>query len=494
MSGYSTSTEPLPLEEGALGFELRLRHLALAIASVVVLVQLGGGDDLGAAAAMVGVGLAAVLAYMADWRYLPAIVLLAVPALGVVTEGEAGGGGLLSLVGIHFPAAVPYVFIGGVQVGVPLVVMLTGFGRVVLGLLTRSGKAAAPLPRWLLILFLIGLLPALLGGLQGQAMGHNRWSFGIRGMLAIAAVFWGALVVTRARVSREVIVKQLLGVIAIGSGLALLGVLRGHMLFLVIGLAAGSVPYFLRRRSLSLVPTLLTSMLAPVVATLTVAAQVLFAWGALAIASRRVRFARRVLVRASVAAAILASVGMIALVIAMRYDVGFASEADAGLLSFVMFQAAGRSRAALAGIHRADRRRSTLGDARGAPAPPRELPLPAGWSRRMGAWCAQQHSGTASHTGLVAGPIALALMVTTLLRVGRVLIPQRRSRPARPGRRGPGGGHPRHDHRQLPDRGRGFLSVGHCWNGARPVESRAGGVAGGARSGASRGRSRVQGE
>jgi hypothetical protein len=420
MHAYSEPTELIPVEAGA--GELRLRHLALAAALLIVLIQLAGGEDLGAAAAMLGLGLAFPLAFLTDWRYLPTLVLLSLPALGVVTEGEAGSGGLLSLAGIHFPGAVPYVFLGGVQFGVPLVVILAGFARVVLALVTRGWRSGNASARWLLVLLLIGLIPALLGGLQGQAMGMNRWSFGIRGMLAIGGVFWGAMLVARAEVERQVLVGQLTRIVAVGAALALFGVIRGHFLFLVIGLSAGCVFHLLRTRSIALIPTMLVSLFAPLVATLTVAAQVLFAWLALAIASRRIRFARRLLVRLSIAGAIVASAGMIALVVAMSYDVGIVAGEDAGLLSFVMFKLLGdRGPLWLAAIAQIMAGPHLIMPA-GRPLLPENFLFLRGG---LDVWEHGAHNTVLElvrNVGLIAGPIALLVMVNTLVRVGQVLI------------------------------------------------------------------------
>lgn len=398
-----------------------VRHAAMGAAVLLVVVQLMGGEA-GAVAALLALPIAAMITFRMDWRYVPVLLVLALPSLGIATVGEEA-----VFSGLVFRDAVPAAFVGPLQLSVPLVAMSVGLVRVLLVFGRGRGNAIRPLfPTRLLLVFLVALLPALVGALQGQAMGLNRWSQGVRGMLAIGAAFWGALVAYRARASRERVLQQMVTVVVVASALLLTGLLRGHFLFLVVGLSAGCLPHLMRRRSPAALVAGATAVIAPVVTTLTVAAGAVFAWFALAISTDRVRFARRLLVRASVVGAMAASGGMIWMVLAMRYDVGFMDmDEQGGLLSYAMFKLLGdRGPLWLAAIAQI-----TTGPLLVAPSGRPLLPENFRYLRGgLDVWESGAHNTVLElvrNTGLIAGGVGVFLMIYVLIRVSRVLTDSR---------------------------------------------------------------------
>jgi hypothetical protein len=313
---------------------LRLHNVALGVAWLLMALQLFGGA-VGELAALSAVPLLAAAAFSADRRYLAVLLVLCIPAAGVLTLRGAGF--------LAFPRSVEWVVLGGIEVPAPLVVVTAGFARVCLELV-RGGRAfRGVIPRPLLLLFLAGLFPAFLGALLGQAMGLNQWSLGFRAMLALGGLFWGVLVARGAGPRPGRMVRQLAGIVFVGAALMLAGFLRDMMVFIVIGLAGGLVPWCVQRRRLVEAAVLAGAAVVGIVGiSLTTAGQVLVALGCLVLAAVRSAGLRRWILRAAVLAGCAASGAMIWLVTQLHDKtlVEFVQR-DEGLVAYAMFKLLG---------------------------------------------------------------------------------------------------------------------------------------------------------
>ena len=313
---------------------VRLHVVALGVSILLALLQLRGGR-VGELAALLAVPLLAGAAFSADRRYLPILLVLCIPAIGVITERN---GGIFS-----FPRSVEWVVLGGIEVPAPLVVVAAGFARVCVELLRGGRVFRGVVPRPLILLFLAALLPALLGGLRGQAMGLNQWSLGFRAMLALGGLFWGIVVARGAAERPERLAAQLARIVWVGAALMVSGFLRDMLVFIVIGLAGGLIPHFWQRRRRLETAVLAGAALVGILGiSLTTAGQVLVALGCLVLAAVRSPGLRRWIVRTAVLAGCAASAAMIWLVTQLHGKtlVEFVQR-DEGLMAYAMFKLLG---------------------------------------------------------------------------------------------------------------------------------------------------------
>jgi len=319
---------------------LTVRVAVLVLAWMLTLLQLTGGNW-GEVAAMASFAIAGVLAFLADRRYLGALLVLCIPALGLAdTTLTPDGSQGFSLV---FPDAVTFVVLGGVQVTSALVTLVAGFSRVLLEALRRPSTFRGVCPPLVVLAYAVAVIPALLSGLEGQAAGLNRWSVGVRAMLALGGFFWGVVLVRSSRAEPEVHAQQLLRVVLAGSGLAVVGLLRGTYLFVLVGLAGGALVYFVsRRRGLAAALTGTLAVASVVVLTLTTAAEIAFALLCVALTGPGMRRARRFLVRAAVLGAGVTSLGLLwAVEKYSRNAVFVATTRDQGLMGYAYFKLMG---------------------------------------------------------------------------------------------------------------------------------------------------------
>lgn len=230
---------------------LRLHNVAAAVSVLLAAMQLVGGAA-GEVAALVAVPVAAAAAFSADRRYFPVLLILAIPSMGVVGGRDAAYVERSVSNPFVFPDAETFVALGGIEVNAPLVMLVAGAARVAVELLGGGRAFRGVVPRWLMAGFLLSLGPVLMGGLQGQAQGYNRWSQGVRAMLVLGGFFWGIVVARRAggQAARRV-GPQLAGVVVVAALLLTVGLLRGMLLFPAVGLVAGVLPSFLARRRLA---------------------------------------------------------------------------------------------------------------------------------------------------------------------------------------------------------------------------------------------------
>jgi hypothetical protein len=281
---------PAPPREAAHPF-LQLHNVATTVALLLMVPQLLGGT-LGDVALLMSLPIVALATFSADRRYLPTLLLLCIPALGVHTEPGSSP--------FAFPDAVRAVSLGGVEVSSGLLVLVSAFGRMMYELLRGARPWSGIVPRWVMRLFLFSLVPAFLGALVGQGMGMNRWSAGFRAMLAIGGVFWGILVARRADPAR--LGSQLSTIVFVASGLLVVRFLNDMYVFLVMGLAGGLLPYYAARRRWLQAGTLAAAgAVGLVTLSLTTAAQVVVGLGAVMLTTIRNPGIRRTLLRLSVA-------------------------------------------------------------------------------------------------------------------------------------------------------------------------------------------------
>lgn len=322
---------------------LRMHNAAAGVSLLVVALQLLGGAA-GEVAALLAVPLAAAAAYAADRRYLPVLLILCMPGLGVVGGREALYIPRSAAVPVVFPEAVSFVLLAGIEVTAPLVILAAAFGRVCVELLGGGRAFRGVVPRWLLAFFVVAMVPVLLGGLQGQAMGYNRWSQGPRALFAIAGFLWGVIVARRGDgVAARRVGPQLAGLVLTGAALIVAGPLRGMLLFVTLGLVAGVLPYFLsRRRVLEAGICALAVAAAALSMTLTTAAQVVLALGCVALADPRSRGVGRWLLRMGVLAASVMSAAMIWAVVQLRgKTLVEVATRDEGLMAYSLFKLMG---------------------------------------------------------------------------------------------------------------------------------------------------------
>lgn len=318
---------------------LRLHNVVTGLSLLIAFLQLYG-DTPGEVAALVAVPLAAACVYAADRRYLPALLLLSVPSLGVVSGTQASETGMA----FAFPNAVTFVVMAGVEVTAPLVMLAVAFGRVGVELLTGGRAFRGVVPPWIIAVFLLSMLPVLMGGLLGQSMGHNRWSQGPRAMLAIAGVLWGVIVARRAHGQAALhLGRQLAAIAAVGAFLLVAGFLRGMFLFILVGFAGGLLPYFVSRKRLVEAGICLAAVLVAALGmTLTTAGQVLLALGCVMVAHPRARGLGRWLLRLGVLGACVLSALMIWVVMQMQGKTLIeVATRDEGVLAYAVFKLMG---------------------------------------------------------------------------------------------------------------------------------------------------------
>ncbi|HET7233297.1 MAG TPA: hypothetical protein VFJ16_25015 [Longimicrobium sp.] len=323
---------------------LQVRTAVLVLAWVLTLLQLAGGDS-GELAALASFPIAAALAFLADRRYLGAMLVLCIPALGLpdtVAPGGAaadGAGGFI----IAFPDAVTFVVLGGVQVTSVLVILAAGFGRVMLEVLRRPSTFRGVCPPLAVLAYAAALIPALMCALQGQANGLNRWSVGVRGLLAVGGFFWGVVMVRQSRGTPSDYARQVLRVVLVGSFLAVIGILRGTYFFLLVGMTGGAFAHYLsRRRGLPATLTGAVVVGSVFVATLTTLGEVAFALLCMMLNGPGMRRLRRFLVRAGVATAGIMSLGLLWAVMRFSQMASFtANSRDQGLLAYAYFKLMG---------------------------------------------------------------------------------------------------------------------------------------------------------
>ena len=322
---------------------LRMHNAAAGVSLLLLVIQLRGGD-VAEIAALLAVPIIAAATFAADRRYLPVLVLLCFPALGVVGGRDALYIPRSVAVPFVFPEAVSYVLLAGIEVTAPLVMLAASFGRVIFELLGGGRAFRGVVPRWLLAFFLLAVVPVLVGGLQGQALGYNRWSQGPRAMFAIGGLLWGIVVARRhGGTAARRLGPQLAGLVLGGALLIVTGLLRGMLIFVVLGLVAGVLPYFVaRRRILEAGICVLAVVAAALGMTLTTAAQVVLALGCVALAAPGAKAVSRWLLRAGVAAACLLSALMIWAVMQLQGKTLLeVATRDDGVMAYAVFKLMG---------------------------------------------------------------------------------------------------------------------------------------------------------
>ena len=322
---------------------LRLDNAALGFSVILVLLQLSGGAkaDVAALAALPLVGL---MTYAADRRYLAPLLILCLPALGVIGGRDAIGIPPSLAVPFPFPEAATFVLLGGIEVSAPMVVLAAAFGRVMTEVLRGGRVFRGVIPQWLLAGFMVSLLPALAGGLQGQAQGYNRWSIGMRAMLALAGLFWGVVVARAPSASPPSrLTRPLVAIVVAGSVLWVVGFLKGMLSFVLVGFCGGLLPYLIFRRRIPEAAALAgAGVVFVLMSTLTTAAQALLAAGCVAVAVTRNRALRQWVLRAGVVATGAVSVGLVWLVNELRgQTIIELATREEGLMAYATFKLMG---------------------------------------------------------------------------------------------------------------------------------------------------------
>lgn len=288
---------------------LRLHNVSTGVSLLLMLLMLRG-DALGELALLMAVPILGLATFAADRRYLPTLLLLCIPALGVHIEP---GSSLFV-----FPDVVKAVPLGGMEVSSSLIVLVAAFGRVMFELLRGTNPWRGVVPRWVMRVFLLSLVPAFMGAMMAQGLGMNRWSFGFRAMLAIGGVFWGVLVARRAGDPAR-LGGQLNTIVFVACALLVARFLNDMFVFLVMGPAGGLLLYYAARRRWLHAGTLAAAAAVGVVTlSLTTAAQVLVALGAVVLAGIQNPGIRRALLRLSIAGGLALSGTLIWVVVQLR--------------------------------------------------------------------------------------------------------------------------------------------------------------------------------
>jgi hypothetical protein len=291
------------------------RHAVLVVAAGCAALQAAGGVA-GMAAAAIALPLAFTLGWAADRRYLAALVLLCLPALGLTSGGGGVQPGFLPV--IPLPATVHVDAFGG-GLTTPLLAVAGAFLRVGVEILAVPGAARPVLPRWMGPLVVVAVVLILIGAAQGRMLGLNRWSEGVRSLFALSGLLWGFLLVRHARSAASGITDHIVTMATLGAVLFLIGLLRGHFLFLLVGLAAGLIPDALMRGARGAFWLFVAVAAAGLVGfTLTTAATVLITAAALALSTVQVGVARRILLRTSLVVGLAASVFLVWAVLMWR--------------------------------------------------------------------------------------------------------------------------------------------------------------------------------
>jgi hypothetical protein len=233
--------------------------------------------------------------------------------------------------------------VAGVQVTSGLVILVAGFARVMLEVLRRPATFRGVCPPLAVLGYAAALVPALMCGLEGQAEGLNRWSVGFRGMLAVGGFFWGVVVVRQSRGTPAEYAQQMLRVVMVGSGLALIGLLRGTYFFLLVGLAGGAFAYYLsRRRGLAATLTGALVLGSVLIATLTTLGEVAFAMLCWSLTGPGMRRIRKYVIRVGVGTALVGSGAMLWAVLRFSENAEFtAMSREQGLLAYGYFKLMG---------------------------------------------------------------------------------------------------------------------------------------------------------
>jgi hypothetical protein len=390
---------------------LRLHNVSTAVSALLMLLMLRG-DTLGELALLMAVPILGLATFAADRRYLPTLLLLCIPALGVHIEPGTSP--------FVFPEVVKAVPLGGMEMSSGLMVLVAAFGRVAFELLRGANPWRGVVPRWVMRVFLLALVPAFMGAMLAQGMGMNRWSFGFRAMLAIGGMFWGMLVARRSDPAR--LAGQLATIVFVASALLVVRFLNDMFVFLVLGLAGGLMPHYVSRRRWLQAGTLAAAALVGVLTlSLTTAAQVLVALGAVMVAGIRSPGIRRTVLRLSVAAGVVASGAMIWLVVQLRgktlLDV---AQAQDSLMAYATFKLLGdRGPLWLAALQQIANGPYWVVPA-GRPLRPENF----NYGYEVYLWEFGSHNGFLEllrQAGLIAGGIGIVLMLWIITAVARVL-------------------------------------------------------------------------
>jgi hypothetical protein len=321
--------------------DLRLRHLVLGASILIALLQAAGGAP-GEGAAAIGLLLAGLIGWKVDVRYLGSLLILSFPSFGL-----AGSAGDLEVTGsLLIPNPTRHIGVAGVELAAPLVAMLAAATRTLFEAARRRETRLGWPDRWPPLLFLLALILAAMGGLYGRSLGLNRWSEGVRSVLAVGGFFWGFALTRTPMFSARQLDRQVVRVTILGCFLVAMGVLRGHFIFVLIGLAAALLPAFLSRRNW--VASLLAGWVcayALVGLTLTTAAIVVLSAGIVILASMPVPLLRRMLVNGAVIVVVMGSAGAIWAVRAygdsLATELTLQAVESQGVLNYALFKLMG---------------------------------------------------------------------------------------------------------------------------------------------------------
>ncbi len=229
---------------------------ATTMAALFVCAQVFGADAIGELGVICSMALAAWIAFRADMAYLPALLLLYLPHAGINTREEEAtiGGGLV------FTEAVRQLEVAGIEVHVPLVVSTIAAARIAMVLWRRGNTVRRSVPILAVSLWLTALVPAVVGALEGRAAGYNRWSIGVRALLTLGGSFWGALALPRRPDAADSVIRRIPSLTVVGAILLTVGVLRGHLVFVLLGLLGGCTVWFVRERQWAFLVLVVTAL------------------------------------------------------------------------------------------------------------------------------------------------------------------------------------------------------------------------------------------
>lgn len=401
MSSTNTATLDVPVPT--------LSQLATFAAIIVALLQFVGGA-IGEASAFAGLLAGAAIGWTANYRYLPALMILCFPAFGVSPE--------------RFPTVVQVIPLAGAGFGAPLGVMLAAACRAVLEA-TRPATYRIGWPsRTPVLLFLVALVVAGLGALAGRSAGLNAWSGGVRAVLAVGGLFWGYMVVRRAGASTDRIPNILVRITLVGCLLFAATLLHGHFIFLLVGMSTALLGYFAReRRVLPLVLAAVVAAAGLALGSLTTAAIVVIALGSLLLARLPGGVLRRWVLGTAVAGTVLASVVAIWAVLrfgnALAIQLAVHTARSDGILQYAMYKLmADRGSLWLSAVQQIS----------GGPywIVPAERPLYPILGLHAGKeWLSGPHNTILQvirNTGLIGGPAVMGLMAIALRSGSRALV------------------------------------------------------------------------
>jgi hypothetical protein len=320
---------------------LRLRHLVLGASILIALLQAAGGA-LGEGATAIGLLLAGWIGWKIDVRYLGSLLILSFASFGLA--GSPAGPevtGSLSILN-----ATRNIGVAGVELAAPFVAMLAAATRTLFDAARRRETRLGWPERWPLLLFLLALIVAAMGGLYGRSLGLNRWSEGVRSVLAVGGFFWGFALTRTPNFSAKRLDRQVIRVTILGCVLVAMGILRGYFIFVLAGLAAALLPAFLSRRKWG--ASLLAGWVcayALVGLTLTTAAIVVLSVAIVILASMPLTLLRRMLVNGAVIVVLMGSVGAIWAVNAygdsLAVELTMQAAESQGVLNYALFKLMG---------------------------------------------------------------------------------------------------------------------------------------------------------